>query len=555
MTEMILWFRDRFPASPTKFSAVTGLGITSDATDLQSAPGFPMNPAGYPQPRYDAEKDRRAIDNPRHLAIMDAFLASVLDKWRPTTSAKLSKVSSSGFVFFETRQDYKAKLVAYCLDNVDDFLETFMLNPERCMKKYHTIPAYAIGRRHQADTQGKDREASSLRQALGIDGGRDIASKEVQQQKGKLTFDAQRERIVYAGPGGINYLCTLVINGFRDHYLNEFAFTYKLRGPEDLAQKISQKYLIGVDVKQFDQNFSETFADRMFDRLEQVIRPDLAASFRKLWRCPVYCPPPSLDRSATPGLWLGNPFNPKEDEINLGLPSGVAYNPDAGKWYGTYLLLCLLDDVYGDVLEVGIPQILKGAHPQYAILNASDDAVIMVNENRRFAQIRDLLKTGEASKYIKFDLEEPISFLGFVPRISSSGTQYDVLRNVVNYLKNRWVPERGIESPARKYWALGWLTKNEEFAHQEGIPEIQEFESYLVKKHLDSDLISCIRACAAQKQMTIGSADDAMFLQNPDYIHYRAINPSDELLAQLFITFSPDYQYDNIRRFINKEAL
>jgi hypothetical protein len=352
----------------------------------------------------------------------------------------------------------------------------------------------------------------------------------------------------------MNYLATLVLNGFRDDYLSRYEFTYKVRGPQDFESKIAQRYLVGVDVKQFDQNYSEDFAEAIFNRMNVLIREDLVKALRKLWTCPVYCPPPSFSREETPGLWIGNPFNPEEDPINLGLPSGVAYNPDAGKWYGTFLLLCVLDDLYHDVLEVGIDSILKGEHSEYGLLNASDDAVLLIKSKAKAEELRARLDSGQASKYLIFELEQPITYLGMVPRISTAGAQYDVLRNTVNYLKNRWIPEAGIESPLRRYWALGWLVKNEEFAAQEGIPEIQEFEAHLVKKYLNCDLISVVRACAAENQIALASESDSLFLQNPDTIYYRGIEPSAELIERVFVTFSPDRQKEMIFNLLQSEA-
>lgn len=545
-----------FPKSEVRNGVSTGFGVTDDGTAILTAAGFPMEPMGYPPIRFTDE--HVPPKNARHLKILDEFLKAVASKWQVRDSVKIRKDASTGFPSFNISIDYKCGVIAHVLANLDKFLNDLSGDREKLLKDYDMMFAFHVGRRQQADShikpgEAKKREATDLLLALTGNGDRPVADRNVTQSSRAPLLQRTRSRLVYAGPGTLNYITTFFFSGIRDYYLNEFEHTYKLRGAEDLQSRMNGKYPVGVDVKQFDQNYPKWFRRAVFAQLRNVFDERFVSAAEKLWTSAVYCPPPSTNDKRYPGCWFGDPFDPST-EIELGLPSGVAYNPDVGKFFATFTLLCLLDDVFGDVLEIGISKILRHEHSAYAIMDTSDDAIILCESEVAQQRIRELLQSGEASPYLKFDVEEAISYLGWVP-LSSGSTVYEISRNTTNYLVNWWCPEQSWGSRSRPFPATGYFGKQKDY---EGVPALEglkDIEERLIGKYLRVDFQRLMHAVSAKEQIGLVASGDAQVIANPEKLYYRDLDVSEDVLKSFFLTFPPELVTKAISPFVSKEAL
>lgn len=552
LREMYSMLAENLPQSPTEGGTVTGQGIVGDWTTVLTAAGFPMDPMGRPPIRYSAEEENQPTV--RHKAIAEELMSLMLAKWEPKTSAKIAKKSSTGFPLFAFKEEIKKASLAHILNNLDDVLLKLENDPEEALTKYHAMYGFYISRRYQPDVHErpgvpKKREATSLLQSLGLAQGRDFADKSVRQEPSPLMVSRERTRLVYAGPAALNYPITMVMNGFRDHYLNEYEYTFKINYPEVLEERLFGKYPIGVDVKQFDQNYPIWFRKVIFNEMRQHVREDFVNMMEKLWTAPVYCPPTSIHAPEDVGMWYGDPFERPLRPIELGLPSGVSYNPDAGKWFGTFCLLAILDDVYGDVLG-NVDTILKGNHPLYSVLDTSDDAVFLCSDVNVADAIRKKISSGEASPYLVFELEEPISYLGHIPKHLGS-LKYEVLPNFESAVFKRHNAERSIGSNHRAYWAIGWLTKNQENSKWPVGREIIEMEKRLYKRIYDIDIDYVVRLAYSEQQFALAKRDDLTVLIEPDKIHYHpGLEPSDTVLAEHFLSISPEDQVQYVGHLI-----
>jgi hypothetical protein len=515
-------------------------GVTSDGSSLLTAAGFPMLPMGHPN--VFASNHHPNKPSARHLKIANELIQSFFNHWQPKYGFKINAKSSTGFPFFSFDRDFKKGFTLRNLKNFKEIATALQTSDIPTLLNYHCFPATYISRRFQADSHqevgvAKDRYAFTKLDLL--TGNEEGTLTDRDLSEGGL-LQRERARLVYAAPAGLNLPIGAIFTGWRDVFYDIHSFAYKQKGEQDLLDKIQGKYPLGVDVKQFDNNYPIWFAQLIWDQLAVASTDEFAQVAKLLWTLPIYSP--AISPSETPDrVWLGDPFVSNEGP-NVGLPSGIAYNPDAGKLYGTFVLLCLFDDIFKDVLEVGVSKILQGLHLKYSLLDASDDALMLFSDNNYRSQVRQKIESGDASPYLKLEPEKPVSYLGYVPISDSSGNIIDITRSAENYLANRYVPERSIGSNHREFWGIGYTAKQDLYKSMPLFKELHSVEQHLVQTYLGYSLDQIMLERSRRDQQALGSIskDDALFMDKPNRIHYLDLDLSIQTETEFFTKLSPN---------------
>lgn len=368
-----------------------------------------------------------------------------------------------------------------------------------------------------------------------------------------------RKRVVFGTAGWMNYFINAVFNGFREHYLHEYEFTWKHRTSDQILHKISQfKHFIGFDVHQYDNTIANFMFKRWLSNLKEYVREDVVDLIELALHSPFY--QPNIKVGASEKLMVGDPLNPDHFRFNYGLPSGIPPNPDLGKLMMTFNLLVRLDREFHDVLEVGIDTILKGKHPLYGILNMGDDSIILLNDDMVNAKIqKDIENDVDPAPYFKMEKEQSISFLGNVFFRDRNGA-LNLAPNLVSMFANWFVPEVGTTHRRRRYWAIGWEERNAYYMNAPSFSPAWDIlsEEFFNTFGLNPDYYAARgKEIAGDPQLNLMNDLERLLLDDPSKMHYR-VSPKDispELLEKITTTLNDDYVVKYIQPLINARII
>lgn len=569
LTEEVATFSEKWSIDIDDHGLAGSSAITSDFRAVLTVTGVPMSPVTIPVVSNKSLREEYALADrfltERHERIFNALFDAMFGFWR-SAAVPLRKEGSTTFPMFTRDMAVKKLYLMNFLKNQRKITELFLKgNLKQLYKEYGVLAAYYIGVRTQSDKvllengtyKSKDREVSSLEYALtgGRSGKRGVADKRV-FWNGQLIANhfAGRRRTVYGLSGSMNYGLSAIFQGFREYYLKEYAFTWKHKGHTDTERKLSRfKDFIGFDVKQHDQFVAPWLVDRIFDRLSLYVNEQICELMRLAYRAPMFQPSPWVGGERA-GFWIGDPFDLSTFTNDVGLPSGIAMNPDIGKLGMTWVYLCVIDDYFKDVLEFGIEHILKGLHPSYAILNMSDDTVIATNSETFLPHLRAMQDEGSPlSPYMVLEKEEGIAFLGGIA-LKRHG-EVCVVPNIVSFVVNFLAAEHGIRASARGDWAMGWIERQRYYSAAPLFEEVRAMTAEAIKKHLGFDIDLLARQTLAGQKIPPPEAyteADRLVMINPDAMFYKVdINDlSPFFLDQLVAVVPAEEVYPYIRPLI-----
>lgn len=464
---------EAFPATADESGVCGPNAIPRNFYALRNVAGYVMNPTSIP-PVDNAmiREDLGLLDkfhSPRHQAIFNELIKQMFGRASPA-SVPIRRSASTGSPDYVDDVPKKKRELRLALTNLDDFLALVDRgNLSGLYQKYNATIVQSLGIRLQPDSVTKDENGRFTTKSREVndelaarssfkEGRRFAADKTVciDGQKVPGHF-AMRRRTVYGMSFVANYVVSAHCACWRQVYLEEYAFTWKHRTAVSILEKMQLfKHQVGVDVKQFDQSVGSFLIDAFLEQLAKYVDRRFVELLRLMFHAPFISPAPSVgapsdDERINP-FFGTDPFDVKSFTMNLGLPSGIGINPDFGKFIMTFQYLCLLDDYYHDVMEVGLPTILTGHHTKYALLDMSDDGVILTNDAHFAAFVAE---GNYPSKYFKLELESPVSFLGNVPYRKEDGS-LGLAPDLVSFFVNWWVPEKGVDHPSRRqFWAIG----------------------------------------------------------------------------------------------------
>jgi hypothetical protein len=543
--------------------------IPSDFNRIHTVAGTFMD-AGYPLADNNHIRDdyglARDFVTPRHKLIWEELFKCQFGTFVPA-NFRIARDSSSCHPFFMKKLEVKKQIYHYIANNMDRILNYIQQDDLIGLyKEFDFVICYHIGYRAQPDKvvyengrfSSKDRWINDFKyaQTAGADGQRFVADKTVYNTHGHLIRNhfKMRRRVVYGISGCVNYWLGALFSGFREHYLKEYAFTWKHTTAEEIKKKVERfKHFVGFDVVQYDS----TFADWMFDQWCSWAREVMDERVVKLVRMAISAP--YYMGSARTGVnephWLGNPFDPDSFSLNMGLPSGIPPNPDFGKYNMTATLLCLLDNHFKDVIEFGVHRVLRGDHPLYAILNMGDDTVLLSNDGKFVANTLTALEAGEQiSPYFALEKEKSVAFLGNVFH-RDYHDDLQLVPNVVSMINNWFAPEACTTSKKRRYWPIGWTERQKFFMHAPSYSYVKE----ILDKHffnyfkVNPDLYAKVAMRDLElPKLPLTSDIDRIILEDPTKLYYRfeEMDVSPELLDTLVGTIPSDTVYNNAKPYV-----
>lgn len=540
---------------------------------LRHVAGVPMNPTNLP-PRSNAGI-RDILDltddfeSSRHARIFDELFSFMFSN-RRISKLRMARDSSTGFPFFQTSPEFKIKRTTGLLQNAPRILDDLMhCSLEDMFEQYQFMISYYLNVRNQnGDEIVKNQDGSFTPKVRKVNtwaaafkgdpGGYIEADRAVRLPNGRTIPDhfATRTRSVYGLSADPNMLIAAIMSGHRAHYLHEGAFTWEQRTPTDVENKVNRyEYCIGFDVAQFDQSLGPKMLHRFIDRLTDGLHPGIRKVFDLSTHAPYYSP--AVETGTSKGIWMGNPFRADNFCLEYGLPSGVAYNPDYGKFIMTWVYLCLLDDRYRDVLEIGVRTILGGGHPRYALLDMGDDAVLLINDKAfHESLVAELKADRNPSPYVKLEWEKRLAFLGNVFYRDDSGRRA-LSPNLVSCALNLLCPERGITSRMRRFWPIGYFERQNYYSRAPSYGTYNTIFVDTVREHygVSPDSIALVEQRKMREIVRAETWADRLVLEDPSKLYYR-VNEEDlsqSLLDQL-ICYVPDNVVTNFIKAVGGQV-
>lgn len=467
----------------------------------------------------------RTFMKPKHRLIM-AEVARVMFGSAKLSSMSFKKSSSSGFPYFSSDVMLKEKLwehgSAVLIANKGK-----MLKPTEFLKLQ--VPTFYI--------TGARTQPEGLKKRMVWDGYSFVESDKSTPFEG---FHTMRHRLVYAGAGAANYAINGVFTSVRASYYSRLEKTYKIRYPQDIADRFEKfSSLITVDVS----NYDTTIQDWMFDNLLQILVEEelFDPVFVSLLRAMLGGP--SASQSPYPlemnKRWptVGDPYDDSTYEMRKGLMSGIAVVSDFGRFFMTWNLLSMLDDVTGDVLG-NVERYLTHQMPLAAFSNSSDDNFIgCVTEELMIKW----LGTREKPRATYFDVraEDYLVYLG--TQYYRENGRLKFVPNLQSWLVKWQCPEHSIsldgKANNRRYWKDGWFGRNSLYDYHPQFRDLYQLTDSIFKEYHHISMRDVVlQGTQAPDQTYTLSEADKIYLDNPDSIHYKIdINDvSPELLNSDF---------------------
>lgn len=464
----------------------------------------------------------------------------------------IRKGASTSFPYFTTDNQYKKMSAIKTLHNADHFLGLMTgdkANLKQGFADYHSLFLYALHERLQPDSvsevngkfQAKSRLAASPEESrMGKTGSLAIDSS---VSKDGMRIDghfSMRRRVVYGMSGVPNYFLAAIMGCHRSVYLKRFASTYKTRGPKDKEDKVERfKYVVGSDVKSMDTTLPKWFFDFLLSELGNYWDERLVTFLSRMLKSSFVSPPPSKYTGADYNPLFGPDPLSGTFELNAGLPSGIAINPDLGKLWMSFVYIILFKDSGAISSPDEIEAFLAGKNPNHGMLDMGDDATLMTNS----PSVRDKLAKA-SSPYAVLEPETPVIFLGDV--FSEKGGRNRAFPNPLTFIVNMFGRENSIDTMDPIRYAEGYLARRQHYSSTPIFAEINHTFESLARKHLGVNPYIIAKSIARQQKF---ADPDAILRDNVHYLHYR-VDPADvspELLDELVATIPASDFYDSIR--------
>lgn len=542
----------------TEMGMMTTDGLPGDLTRMLTLSGSPMKPMTSPDPFNSYRTIASAFHTEEHEAIARELASCMLDDWEPQNGYMIARDSTMGFDNFSFDMEDKMNAAINSLERAEYICNT--VSKGKFAELYGStgiVMAYYATYRMQADGSTVDQNGKlspKPRPRYGYDWATqpmvDIPIADRIIEGIRLPMFRQRVRIAYGLAGKINYLLGCVFSGFRDCYLKTFSPTWVTRGPDDLASKLQGWHIVGMDVSGFDTTFPGFLAHYFLNHAADHF-PLFRDVFKYALHAPVFTP---RQGKQDPGFWTGNPMDPETFRTNVGLPSGVAFNPDLGKFGGTLQGLVILHELFGGVLG-NVRQILRHEHPEFMLKNMGDDMLIGCRSEAMQTLVYEALGDAKhevhSRSYFKFEVESPITYLGWAVYRAGRG-MYTVEPNINSMLINWNAPERSAGSNFRKFPGIGWYAREEHFQKSRMYGVVSEIRDKVFKHYFGSVPAEMLEAQYRAEKAHLGdlSEEDFLLMEKPERLHFTDVTQVSSKIIDLHARKVPPSIIDkNLRRF------
>lgn len=467
--------------------------------------------------------------NPAHRRIFNQLAEAMTSSYTPG-SIRISDHSTSGYPWFISDALEKKRLFLERLPFVDDIIDLAISGRlEDLYRKHQVVIAYRMSSRRQADSQIKDEDGTWSVKDRKVP---DLAYALTDGEKGRILVASRynpddkevplcRLRSVYGLSSTANLILACTFDGFNQWIFDQYQKTFKSRGALDIAESVNKwPFHSAVDVKDHDFLVPEFIINELFEVLSTRLDERLVKFTQMCWRAPAYVPNPNIYQKANP-FWLGHPLNADDFNHWYGLPSGIFHVAFAGKYGCMGVYLCKLHDIGVPVID-RIDEILRWTHPDVAILDTGDDAVVCFTSKNTKALFDISL---EKQEYYATG-PEPLGYLGHsFWRSAPDEGPISVSLKPESYIINPWVKERGLDSVRfSPFWARGVDAREQTFASIPNYGFLRDMWRGHFRDIFGYDYDQAVRSHPNyRKQLpnVVLTAADLAVLDDPSKIHYR----------------------------------
>lgn len=375
------------------------------------------------------------------------------------------------------------------------------------------------------------------------------------------------QRTAHGCNGIINMLIAIVFACLRAYYFRIYEATFKLRSPTTLEDAFEEyPYGIAVDCANFDNSLITKILEKFSLWLEDVIHPTFASIIKRALGAPYLAY--KYIRGKKAAVMVGDIFD-IDANLNYGLCSGVACNPDVGKWYMVSTLFAGLNNVLN--MKGGkttYDEILKGKHSSIRLFDTGDDALLLFKNKEDYLIVLNSIKNNTFTNYLKVDLEPGSQYLGNVIYVDANG-KFNAVPNMVTYLVNRFSPEKGIDIASNNIrpftFKLGFEAADVNAARNKTVyDDVRRLMESIYYKHYGIMFQAAVASLSERNTRIFLESEktaqllregglthsELEFIAEPERIHYR-IAPEDispDLLAQYMATIP----YEDLTEFIEE---
>lgn len=510
---------EEFPPSKTIEGWYRAPAVPGNFLGLNTVAGIRMNPAGSPP--LDRPTKATAFLDSSHERALEILLKLMSAKWTPAPYA-ISRIASTGPPVFTTDVDEKWRQFVAFRDAAADIGQAINSDSlERLYVEHGIVFAYVVGRRAQVD-RVKEEDGRLLSADRVVT---DWLGNIVTAAKYPLFDDtrhiAMRTRLVYAMSGSVNYGLGAGWAGFKHHLRDRYAFTWLAQDPPTmLARASARAAAFSLDVKNFDQNHPR-FAIEYVVKNVNSLQPWFIDTTLTALRAPVLIP---NDYEGGRGYgWSGDPFKLADFVGDYGNPSGLGPNYWFNWTMGAWLVLVGLIEVgvfpLDRLTEEGVDRWLQGVDDISAFWNSGDDNVLLFSDPA-VARKAHAWFASDVHPYYSMKVEAGMTFLGTL-FVSESGHRY-AYPNPVSQVLNFLAPEKGVDSPHRRFAPFGWFERKRPFSSNPAHKRIDELTNDRFARYFSETLDDHLRRYLRYPPMVTGlNWAELQAILNRETVHYK----------------------------------
>lgn len=378
-----------------------------------------------------------------------------------------------------------------------------------------------------------------------------------------------RTRVVYAMSWVPNIIGTIFGHGYREFMDEQYAATFKHRGPLDVSAKIQKAFdELGDDFYAASLDYSRYDTSMPLDAIDGFIAGfPLPEEIKKMMRLQLFAPHFCSNDGRGKRLCDGDPLDITTFTFYRGLPSGVWFTSSVGKIVNiSFVISCLVSCGLMSTGPDGLPRkedviaFLQHRHLRLKVfcLNMGDDMIVMGRRD----QVMRLLKTMESSGTFDVSTEDGVTFLGYSYFLDGTKVKYQL--SLASYIIGELIPERSITDPVfRPYGPLGLHLREAADIYGSNVQfeEFKQFKLRVIRKHLGIELDELLLSKIEQPHhlaeigSNLSSEQQRMIsdiLADPSKVLWKYGDKELATIKSVVDTFSQAILPDVVEPFINK---
>lgn len=540
-------------------------GIYDTWSKGMAVSGFMASPIGYaPRSNLILRRNNKLSEtvSPRFLAIVRALSELCFSQYIES-DINVTPGSSTGFVGFRHEADFKIQYVKdlFKPSRIKLFLDLAYQNKDvELANEFETAFAYTAGRRDAIDSPSKERTVYGLKFALDPENNQDDKRTTdkafVDPATGRASpkHCAMRERLINAGPWGINSFLAVISSGTMKSMFYRYPDVWHVNTAAHIESLVNGHHIFCADASEFDMTHPEAGLDEYHRGMATWWGGQVSHVSEKLLYAPYYARPMSIDPHCLEGkpAWVGEPLS-ADRQVVCGNRSGHAMTSLINKIMMVAAYLYAIELAGFEVLTK-LDYWLSGQGP-IKFINNGDDTIIYSKDLALLNTVSGFLCDKETAVY-NISREKGAVFNG-MPAVfeDEANLIYRFRANAQNSIFRIITPERPIYQPSsqaelaadvakgrkifRKYWYLGLEHKiNTSYldpvAEHVMVTFVQLWTSTMRDKMTIPEMLAYARRLVPEIRCDLTEID-RMVLDDPEKLHHRVSRDdvSDAVLKEV----------------------